>query len=159
MGLLEAQFEAQAEALGAGGDPRQTTYQQVLAELAALPGLPPIADAPIAEEIAARPDPLADYLDAGGEIPEALAGLRIANPLNLITLQDFQTDYGGDINRYFTHLLSTDPDMAVPPPVPPPPVAAVEVPTGGGGAESGIGTSVAGSSTAGAPTVDTGIEE
>lgn len=158
MGLLEAQFEEQAAALGAGNDPRQTTYQQVLTELAGLPGLPPIADAPIAEQIVAPPDPLGDFLDGGGEVPDELRGLAIANPLQMMSLQSFQSDYGGDLNQYFTHLLSTDPDMRVPPPIPAPAVP-IQVASGGGGAESGVGTSVAGSSTAGAPTVDTGIEE
>ena len=49
LGLLEARFEEQEDALGIGGDPRQTTYQQVLTELGALPGLPPIADVGLAQ--------------------------------------------------------------------------------------------------------------
>lgn len=163
LGLLEARFEEQEDALGIGGDPRQTTYQQVLTELGALPGLPPIADVGLADAIIAQGvDPLQDFIDGGGEIPPELTGLEIANPLSMMDYNDFVRDYGGDINQYHTQVIASDPSLQVPPAVLPPAVGFAGIPRGGAGgvSESGIGTSVAsggGAAASTTQTVDTGL--
>ena len=166
LGLLEARFEEQEDALGIGGDPRQTTYQQVLTELGALPGLPPVADVGLANAIIAQGvDPLQDFIDGGGDVPPELTGLDIANPLSMMDYNDFVRDYGGDINQYHTHIIATDPSLQAPPAVLPPAVGFAGIPRGGAGggvSESGIGTSVAsgaggGGAASATGTVDTGL--
>ena len=49
LGMLDARFEEQEDLLGQGGDPRQSTYQQVLSELGRLPGLAPVVDVGVAD--------------------------------------------------------------------------------------------------------------
>lgn len=163
LGLLEANFEEQEQLLGLGRDPRQGTYQQVLTELAGLPGLPPIADVPVADAmVVGGVDPLGDYLRGGGDVPEELRGIDLADPLSIMSFEDFMRDYGGDISQYHTQVIASNPDIQQPPAQIPEAITGgfAGIPRGGpGGAESGVGTSIPGGGAAPTETgtVDTGL--
>jgi len=173
LGLLEARFEDQANALGEGGDPRQTIYQQVLAELGGLPGLPPIIDVPLADAVVAGgPDPLQDFINDGqdpGEVfytggPTGLASsFENANPLNFMSYEEFIRDYGGDMSQFLTQVEGSNPEIAQPPDIIPAPPGFGNIQRGGAagqGSESGIGTSIGtggGGAASQTGTVDTGL--
>ena len=156
IGILDAAFQEQEEFLGGGQDPRDTPYQIILRELGQLPGLPPLMDTPLADAmVAENADPLGDYLDGGGSLPNEFYDPRtgnvldIADPLSTISYDQYVRDYVSTgpqpIQRYIADIQA---GYFGEPPRPPP--AAVDIGvarggTAGGAAESGIGTSVTGS--------------
>ena len=107
-------------------------------------------------------DPLGDYLRGGGDVPEELRGIDLADPLSIMSFEDFMRDYGGDISQYHTQVIASNPDIQQPPAQIPEAITGgfAGIPRGGpGGAESGVGTSIPGGGAAPTETgtVDTGL--
>ena len=93
LGILDAQFEEQENALGIGGDPIQTSYQQVLSQLGRLPGLPPIADVGVAEAVIAA-GALDFFNDADDEDDESPRELDLSSLLQPIGTGESATTPG-----------------------------------------------------------------
>ena len=172
LGLLEANFEEQEQLLAAGRDPRQSTYQQVLTELAGLPGLPPMVDVPVADAMVAEdPNPLEDYInEVGAENVFQFEGddFETLDPLNQMSYEAWVRDYASVYPNPMEVFIDDQRGLLFAPPDQQPEAPALAggidlaaVTRGGPGrAESGIGTSVA--SGGGVPptetgTVDTGL--